>query len=163
MVGSICQGGSGEPHLPPSDKNIDRVRCLQLRVGGHEWSGSNRGIMVSCGISTPHKLSGTTISVPSSQNICKRSESLHCPSQVRQYFSSDLHQSERGCSLQAAVQFGNRNLGVVSDLQDHLGSRTSSCDSQHDCKPAIKNNSRSLQVIYKWLRAQNPCMLLEIT
>ena len=146
VVGSICQGGSREPHLSPSDENIDRVRCLQLGVGGHEWSGSNRGIMVSCGISTPHKLSETTSSIPSTQNICKRSESLHCPSQVRQYFGRDLHQSERGSSLQAAVQLGNRNLGVVSDPQNHLGGRTPSWDSQHDCRPGVKNNARSLQL-----------------
>ena len=67
--------------------------------------------MVSCGLSTPHKLSGTTSSVPSSQNICKRSGSLHCPSQVRQYFQQWLTSIKRGCSLQAGVQFGNRNLG----------------------------------------------------
>ena len=101
--------------------------------------------MVSCGISTPHKLSGTTSSIPSTQNICKRSESLHCPSQVRQYFGSDLHQSERGSSLQATVQLGNRNLGVVSDLQNHLGGRTPFCDSQHDSRPGVKN-TRSLQL-----------------
>ena len=33
VVGSSCQGGSGEPHLSPSDENIDRVRSLKLRVG----------------------------------------------------------------------------------------------------------------------------------
>ena len=102
--------------------------------------------MVSCGISTPHKLSVTTSSIPSTQNICKRSESLHCPSQVRQYFGSDIHQSERGSSLQAAVQLGNRNLGVVSDLQNHLGGRTPSWDSQHNHRPGVKNNSRSLRL-----------------
>ena len=96
MVGSIRQGGSGKPHLSSSDESIDRVRYLQLRVGDHEWSRSNRGIMVSCGISIPYKLSGTTSSVPSYQGICVTYESLHCPSQVRQYFGSDLHQ----CSLQ---------------------------------------------------------------
>ena len=33
MVGSICQGGCGEPHLSPSEGNINRVRCFQLRMG----------------------------------------------------------------------------------------------------------------------------------
>ena len=120
--------------------------------------------MVSCGINTPYKLSGTTSSIPSSQKFWERSESLHCPSQVRQYFGSDLRTSiKKGCSLQITVRFDNRNLGVASDLQDHLGSRTSSWNSQHHCKSAIKNNLRSLRVIYKWLRAQSPCMPLGTT
>ena len=84
VVGSIRQGGFGEPHLSSSDENTDRViRCLQLGVGGHQWSGSNRGIMISCGISTPYKFSENTSSIPSTQTICERSKSLHCPSQVR--------------------------------------------------------------------------------
>ena len=108
---------------------------------GPQMVKNKQEFMVRCGISTPHKLSGTTSSVPSFQNICKRYELLHCPSQVRQYFSSDLHQSKRECTLQAAVQFDYRNLRLVSDPQNHLGSRTPSCDSQHDHRPGVKNNS----------------------
>ena len=37
-------------------QKVDKL--VGLVALGHEWSGSNRGIMVSCGISTPHKLSG---------------------------------------------------------------------------------------------------------
>ena len=146
VMGSICQGGSGEPHLFPVMRISIESDASNFGVGGHEWSGLNRGVMVRCGISTPHKLSGTTSSIPSTQNICKRSESLHCPSQVRQYFGSDLHQSEKGSSHQAAVQLGNRNLGVVSDPQNHFGGRTPSWDSQHDRRPGVKNNLRLLRL-----------------
>ena len=47
------------------------------------------------------------------------------------------------------MHFGNGNLGVVSKLQNHLGGRTPSWDNQHDRRPGVKNNVRSL-----WLDAK---------
>ena len=44
VVGSICQRGSGEPHLSPSDENIDRVRCLQLGMGATKGQDRTRGL-----------------------------------------------------------------------------------------------------------------------
>ena len=40
----VAQGGSGEPHLSPRDKNIDRVICLQLGVGATNGQDQTGGL-----------------------------------------------------------------------------------------------------------------------
>ena len=109
-------------------------------VGEHQWPGEDRGIVVTTGNNTPHKLPGTTGNLPGSQNLCKGPEPLRYSLQVRQCHSCDLPESKGrggGSSLGTPVQSCSGDLGLVSNLQNHSNSRAPSGVRQFDSQSEV--------------------------
>ena len=115
-------------------------------VGEHQWPGEDRGIVVTTGNNTPHKLPGTTGNLPGSQNLCKGLEPLCYSLQIRQCHSCDLPESEGGSPLGTPVQPCSGDLGLVSGSQNHSDSGASAGVRQSDSRSGVTISAGSVRL-----------------
>ena len=81
-----------------------------------EWH-IDRGTLDSRRITSTHQLARTKSSLPCHSNVCETS--MSCSNFSRQPSGSCVHKSDGGDTLSAAVQAGNRVLGLVHETSDH--------------------------------------------
>ena len=110
VMGSICQGGSGETHLSPSEEHINRVRCLQLGVGGHEWSGSNRGLLSA--VESAHHINYLELLAVFLALKTFAKDLSHCTVLVKSdNISAVTYINQKGVLTPSSCAVSNRNLG----------------------------------------------------
>ena len=119
-------------NLSPRDKNIDRVRCLQLRV--EAMNGQDQTGVLWSAVESAHRINYLELLAVFLALKSFEKDLSHCTVLVKSdnILAVTYINQKKGCSLQIAEPFDNRNLRVASDLQDHLSGRTSSWDTQHD-------------------------------
>ena len=114
-----------------------------------EHSDTNRGCVVGTGSHQSHQLLRAIGGIPSTQIFWQDLESHDSPALVGQFYSSDLHQSERGHLLPEAVSASHLSVRMVPRQEHHTVSRASPRDSQCSSRCGIKNRERSLRLDVK--------------
>ena len=133
----------------PATTTLDanRVRCINQGMGcSTEHSDTNRGCVVSTGSHQSHQLLRAIGGIPSTQILWQDLESYDSPASVGQFYSSDLHQSERGHLLPETVSASHLSVGMVPRQEHHTVSRAPPRDSQCSSGCGIENGERSLRL-----------------
>ena len=141
------EGPTWGTSVSPRPNNNDTLGCIQQGLGcSAEWSITDRGLMVSRGGNSPHKLSRVVGSLSSNKSIREGMAECHHSAANGQCYGCKLHQSERRDSLTATVPVSPDNLGLVCREEYNSPSRASARPPEPTGRRGIQDSEGSLRL-----------------